>query len=176
MARAPRSTSPGSFPRTSAAAASKSSCSQCLQAFRGAVDVALARARWLHFTGRGETSRHRQNAEYALGATLINAGRNEEALIIQEALFATRRRLYGLDDRRTIQSEETIAVMKVFRRGAENLESAIEVLTRIYAWKIRHVGRDSASTLNAAVHTWPRLCAEQGPAAIFPRRSAFLET
>ena len=127
-------------------------CSQCRQQFHGPVNVALKRAAWLHFAGRGETDRARQLAICNLGAALFNMDRLDDALVVFKKIFATRRRLYGPDDFRTIDVEESLAETLCKIGGEENLRRGLETLTRTYEWKCQRYGRDHKLTLASAIH------------------------
>mmetsp|Transcript_4554 Transcript_4554/g.13463 ORF Transcript_4554/g.13463 Transcript_4554/m.13463 type:complete len:333 (+) Transcript_4554:223-1221(+) len=127
-------------------------CRQCEQGFGGHVALAIDRAAWLRFSGRAERDPYRQATLWNLGGALNDLDRHREALVVKEELFATRRRLYGPDDWRTVDAEENIAITLRTLVGEENMQNALEILKRTYAWKIGNLGRNDRMTLEAAVH------------------------
>ncbi len=68
-------------------------CSLCEQRYHGVVACALGWACWKTYVGRPETDRFRLNAMTLLGNGLYNVKRPEDALSVQEAELATKRRL-----------------------------------------------------------------------------------
>jgi tetratricopeptide (TPR) repeat protein len=124
-------------------------CVQCRQLHQGPVRVALKRAAWLRYAGRAETDKYRQTALRNLGTALNNVARHDEALVVHEESVATRRRLYGQDDIRTIEAEEKLAYVV---REQGDLRRAHEMLTRCYDWKASRLGSEHENTLDAAIH------------------------
>jgi len=127
-------------------------CTQCRQLFRDAVYVALMRAACLRFAGRAETDEWRQQALINLGGALSNVGRYDEGLVLDEELLATMRRLYGPDVFQTIQAEESLAITLRKLGGDENLQRALQTLTRVHSWKTRALGRDDEETIISAAY------------------------
>jgi hypothetical protein len=127
------------------------SCSQCRQEFQGPVRVALKRAQWLHFAGRAETDRPRQVALGNLGMALTALNRLDEALVVHEDLVATTRRMYGPDGELNIYAEEVFATTLRRQGGNTNISRALQILSRVYAWKANHFGRDDDVTLDTAL-------------------------
>ena len=128
-------------------------CGQCRQEYRGPVYGALMRAAWLHFAGRAETDEYRQTALGNLGSTLTNVDRLDEALGIYEEDLTTMRRLYGPDNGKTIEVEESIAMSLLhaggpYQANTDKTRSALNILTRVLAWKTNAYGRDHELTLS----------------------------
>jgi len=67
-------------------------------------------------------------------------------------VLATRRRLYGEDYGLTIEATEGVALVETLQGGPEKLQSALETLSRVYAWRIRLFGRDHEDTMTTAGH------------------------
>ena len=115
--------------------------------------IALARASWLHFADRTEMNEERLSALRNLGAALANWGRLDEGLLFQEEILATfRQNTKSSDDGRILEAEESVAVTKLRRGGAGDLNSACRTLMRIYQLMNELLGGDHEKTLYTAGH------------------------
>ena len=74
-------------------------CSLCEQQYHGVVRCALGWACWKTYVGRPETDMRRQLAISVLGNGLHDAGHHEDALSVQEAELAMKRRIGASEDR-----------------------------------------------------------------------------
>ena len=123
-----------------------SMCSLCEQQYHGVVRCALGWACWKTYVGRPETTLARRYAMTELGNGLFKAGNFEDALSVQEAELAMRRRLGD--------SEENILIVQ------SNLANSYEILGRLedslclrqkqYSGYVTDLGVEHEKTLIAA--------------------------
>jgi len=118
-------------------------CGLCVQEHHGVVACALGWACWKTYVGRAERDVSRIMAMGALGNGLSDANRHEDALIVQEAELAMKRRVGA--------SEESLLVVQTnlasTYRSLGRLEEALRLRRGIYSERVRLDGEESRNTL-----------------------------
>ncbi|CAH0377182.1 unnamed protein product [Pelagomonas calceolata] len=122
------------------------SCSLCEQEYHGVVRCALGWACWKTYVGRPETDAPRQIAMNQLGNGLQLANYNEDALSVQEAELAMKRRL-GASAGHVLAVQGNIAntYQKIGR-----LEQALQMRQDVYSGTVMVRGREHIDSLAAA--------------------------
>ena len=123
------------------------SCSLCEQRHHGFVVCALGWACWKTYVGRPERDRLRVMAMSVLGNGLLTAGHHEDALPVQEAELALKRRLGAdEDDLLIVQGNLAGTYLQVGRK-----EQASRMLRIVHAGRLELHGEEHRETLRAAV-------------------------
>ena len=121
-------------------------CGLCEQDYHGVVNCALGWACWKTYVGRPEADLERRFAMTELGLGLKNTGRFEEALPVQEAELALRRRLGGDEHNRLISQGNLAGTYRTLGR----LEEALQLQRDVYSENLKINGEDKNKTLIAA--------------------------
>ncbi|CAH0372027.1 unnamed protein product [Pelagomonas calceolata] len=121
-------------------------CSLCEQDYHGVVFCALSWACWKTYLGRPETDWPRGAAMMLLGIGLGDAGRFEEALSVQEAELAMRRRA-GASAGRILDVQANLAVSY---HNLGRLEEASSMQRDVYSGQLKLNGEENRGTLMAA--------------------------
>ena len=118
----------------------------CEQNYHGVVRCALGWACWKTYVGRPEADVVRMNAINMLGNGLNEADHHEDALSVQEADLAMRRRL-GASEEDILQAQNNLAnTYEVLGRRNE----ALSMLREAYAAKLKLYGEEDIRTIGAA--------------------------
>ena len=121
-------------------------CSLCEQDYHGVVCCALGWACWKTYLGRAERDTTRFTAMNVLGNGLHEAERHEEALTVQEADLATRRRR-GVSAKSMLAAQSNLACTYT---AIGRLEEAMRMRRELYAGWSKFMGEDYKLTLVAA--------------------------
>ena len=121
-------------------------CSLCEQEYHGVVACALGWACWKTYVGRPETDWPRLGATSVLGAALHGAKHHEEALSVQEAELAMKRRLGA--------PEEVIFVVQgnlaITYDAIGRHKNAMRMLRDVYSGRLKLLGEDHPKTIGSA--------------------------
>ena len=121
-------------------------CSLCEQNYHGVVRCALGWACWKTYVGRPEADAARMNAINMLGNGLDEADHHEDALSVQEADLAMRRRL-GVSEEDILQAQNNLAnTYEVLGRRNE----ALSMQREAYAAKLKLYGEENIRTIGGA--------------------------
>ncbi len=120
-------------------------CSLCEQDYHGVVYCALGWACWKTYLGRPEADQARSMATNQLGNSLGLAGRHEEALVVQKADLATRRRI-GASELRLLVTQGNLAATYV---ELGHLEKALSMERDVYSSYLKLHGDEHPKTLQA---------------------------
>ena len=121
-------------------------CSLCEQQYHGVVMCALGWACWKTYLGRPETDWARRLAMSVIGLGLDAAGHHEDALSVQEAELAMKRRLGASED-------SILAVQANLANTYQELgrpEEALLMRREVYSERLKLDGGEDESTLLAA--------------------------
>ena len=121
-------------------------CSLCEQDYHGVVACALGWACWKTYAGRPETDEIRGMAMTQLGNGLCVAGRFEDALPVQEAELAMKRRV-GVPEHNMLVTQSNLA------NSYEKLgrvEEALRMRQDVYSGRLELSGKEYEGTLRAA--------------------------
>ncbi len=132
-------------------------CSLCEQEYHGVVRGALGWACWKTYLGRPEVDQVRGMAMGVLGGGLHEADHHEDALSVQEADLAMRRRIGGSADEMLIaQNNLAISYARVGRD-----EEALRMSRDVYSGRLNLDGEGNERTLRAANNYASFLCFQQ---------------
>ena len=121
-------------------------CRLCEQQYHGVMRCALSWACWKTYVGRPEADAARMNAINMLGNGLDEADHHEDALSVQEADLAMRRRL-GVSEEDILQAQNNLAnTYEVLGRRNE----ALSMQREAYAAKLKLYGEEDIRTIGAA--------------------------
>ena len=121
-------------------------CSLCKQHHHGVVLHALGWACWKTYVGRPETNWARLSAMTLLGAGLSAADQDEDALSVEEAELAMKRRLgYSEDTILVVQGNLACTYVELGRK-----EEALQMRRDVYSGRLRLQGEEDPKTLLAA--------------------------
>ena len=132
------------------------SCSLCKQWYHGAVRCALGWACWKTYLGRLETDQARQKAMSLLGNGLFATYRYGDALSVQEADLATRRRHGDSESNREYLSGHERNILAVQSNLActyqmlGRLEEAMLLRREVYSGNLKILGEEHEVTLTTA--------------------------
>ena len=121
-------------------------CSLCEQEYHGVVRCALGWACWKTHLGRPEDDQVLLMAMSQLGNGLYEARHYEEALLVNEAELAMKRRL-GLPERRILAAQGNLA-STYGKLG--HLELTQQLYRDVYSGRLRLDGEEHVETLQAA--------------------------
>ena len=121
-------------------------CGLCEQRYHGVVCCALSWACWKTYLGRPERNRVQLSAMSVLGNGLDDAEHFEDALSVQEADLAMRRRL-GVSEHNILITQNNIATTN-FKLGRH--EEALRIEQDVYSGWLKLEGREHQKTLTAA--------------------------
>ena len=121
-------------------------CSLCEQRYHGVVRCALGWACWKTYLGRPETAWIRAAAMTALGNGLTEAGQYEDALSVQEAELAMKRRLRAIEDE-ILTAQGNLAISYGV---LERHERALQIKRDVYSGWLRLKGEENENTLQSA--------------------------
>ena len=132
-------------------------CSLCEQKYHGVVRCALGWACWKTYVGWPEVDQVRGMAMGVLGGGLHEADHHEDALSVQEADLAMRRRIGGSADEMLIaQNNLAISYARVGRD-----EEALRMSRDVYSGRLNLDGEGNERTLRAANNYASFLCFQQ---------------
>ena len=121
-------------------------CSLCEQEYHGVVRCALGWACWKTYVSRPEADVARMNAINMLGNGLDEADHHEDALSVQEADLAMRRRL-GVSEEDILQAQNNLAnTYEALGRRNE----ALSMQREVYAAKLKLYGEEDIRTIGGA--------------------------
>ena len=124
------------------------SCSLCEQYYHGVVLCALGWACWKTYVGRPEIDRARQLAMNLLGGGLCGAGHQEDAMSVQEAELAMKRRLGSRQyDMLVVQTNLANTYDALGRH-----EDALRMSRDVYSGTLEMFGNEHRDTLRAATN------------------------
>ena len=129
-------------------------CGLCEQDYHGVVACALGWACWKAYVGRPEVDKIRILATSLLGNGLAAAGHNEDALLVQEAELAMKRRL-GASEATMLDVQNNLASTY---KALGRLEEANHMLRDVYSGCVNLAGEDHKNTLLAANNYALSLC------------------
>ena len=122
-------------------------CSLCEQEYHGVVHCALAWACWKTYVGRAETDSTRLYAMTQLGNGLCDAGHHEDALSVQEAELAIKRRLGASEDSENILAVQSNLAMTYTSLGRD--EEALHLRRGVYSVCLKQFGEHEHTLLAA---------------------------
>ena len=122
------------------------SCSLCEQDYHGVVACALGWAAWKTYVGRPEADRVRRGAVNLLGNGLSDADHHADALVVQKAELAMKRR-FGAPEEAMLSAQSNLALTY---RLLGRLEEANRMLRDVYTGYVKLHGEEHASTLREA--------------------------
>ena len=125
-------------------------CSLCEQEYHGVVHCALAWACWKTYVGRAETDSTRLYAMTQLGNGLCDAGHHEDALSVQEAELAIKRRLGASEDSENILAVQSNLAMTYRALGRD--EEALQLRRDAYSRRLKLNGEEHVDSLMAALN------------------------
>ena len=132
-------------------------CGLCEQKYHGVVRCALGWACWKTYVGWPEVDQVRGMAMGVLGGGLHEADHHEDALSVQEADLAMRRRIGGSADEMLIaQNNLAISYARVGRD-----EEALRMSRDVYSGRLNLDGEGNERTLRAANNYASFLCFQQ---------------
>jgi tetratricopeptide (TPR) repeat protein len=121
-------------------------CGLCEQDYHGVVSCALGWACWKTYLGRPETDASRRTAMRQLGNGLNCANLHEDALSVQEAELATKRRL-GVSEENILNVQGNLAnSYQMLGRD----EEALAMRTDLYSGFLKLKGEEHRATLHSA--------------------------
>jgi len=123
-------------------------CSLCEQHHHGVVKCALGWACWKTYVGRPETDRARQLAMSVLGSGLAAAKRYEEALSVEEAELAMKRRV-GAHEQNVLVVQSNLA--NTYAKLGQ-LERALSMRRDVYSGTLRHYGEEHEEAIFEALN------------------------
>jgi hypothetical protein len=123
-------------------------CSLCEQSYHGVVACALGWACWKTYVGRPETDQPRRLAMTQLGNGLSAVHHYEDALSVQEAELAMKRRI-GAPESQMLLVQTCLANSHA-RLGRD--EQASNMLRNVYYGRVRLNGEQHQQTILAALH------------------------
>jgi hypothetical protein len=121
-------------------------CSLCEQRYHGVVKCALGWACWKTYVGRPETDWIRAAAMTTLGNGLSDADRYEDALSVQEAELAIKRRVGAIEDE-ILTAQGNLAISYGV---LERHEPALQIKRDVYSGWLRLKGEENEKTLTSA--------------------------
>jgi hypothetical protein len=121
-------------------------CSLCEQRYHGVVKCALGWACWKTYVGRPETDWIRAAAMTTLGNGLSDADRYEDALSVQEAELAIKRRVGAIEDE-ILTAQGNLAISYGV---LERHERALQSKRDVYSGWLRLKGEEHEKTLTSA--------------------------
>ena len=121
-------------------------CSLCKQRYHGVVDCALSWACWKTYVGRPEADEARGWAMSALGNGLSVAKHYEDALTVQEAEMAMKRRL-GASEESMLVVQANLALS--YERLGQN-EKALRMQRDVYSRRLELNGEEHGKTILSA--------------------------
>ena len=130
------------------------SCNLCEQRYHGVVACALSWACWKTYVGRPERDVPRRSAIRVLGNGLHEEGRDEDALIVQEAELAMELRL-GSSENDVLVAQNNLAL--TYALLGRN-EEALQMRRDVYSGRLRLDGEEHQDTLLAANNYSASLC------------------
>ena len=123
-------------------------CGLCEQEYHGVVKCALGWACWKTYVGRPETDRARQLAMSVLGSGLAAAKRYEEALSVEEAELAMKRRV-GAHEQNVLVVQSNLA--NTYAKLGQ-LERALSMRRDVYSGTLRHYGEEHEEAIFEALN------------------------
>jgi len=121
-------------------------CSLCEQHYHGVVRCALSWACWKTYLGRPEVDQIRIMAMNMLGLGLSDANNDEDALSVQEAELAMKRRL-GRDEEDILAVQSNLAITY---QALGRLEEASRIQRDAYYGYLKLNGEEHINSLGAA--------------------------
>ena len=121
-------------------------CSLCEQHYHGVVRCALSWACWKTYLGRPEADQIRIMAMNVLGLGLSDANHDEDALPVQEAELAMKRRL-GRDEDDILAAQSNLAITY---QALGRLEEASRIQLDVYDGYLKLSGEEHINSLGAA--------------------------
>ena len=121
-------------------------CSLCEQHYHGVVRCALSWACWKTYLGRPEVDQIRIMAMNVLGLGLSDANHDEDALPVQEAELAMKRRL-GRDEDDILAAQSNLAITY---QALGRLEEASRIQLDVYDGYLKLNGEEHINSLGAA--------------------------
>jgi hypothetical protein len=129
-------------------------CSLCEQSYHGVVQCALGWASWKTYLGRPETEPARIAAMTELGIGLFEAGRHEDALVVQKADLATLLRI-GASESSILDVQSNLSnTYELLGRH----ESALHMKRDVYSGRLKLNGEEHPQTLIVANNYANSLC------------------
>ena len=127
-----------------------SECSLCEQNYHGVVYCALGWACWKTYVGRPETDSFRLNAMTHLGNALSDVEKDEEALVVREAMLSLLRRA-GRDetDPHVLVTQGNIA--QCYKHLGQ-IEKGFAIEQRVYRMQRASLGDDHENTRISAIN------------------------
>ena len=123
-----------------------SACSLCEQHYHGVVRCALSWACWKTYLGRPEADQIRIMAMNVLGLGLSDANYDEDALPVQEAELAMKRRL-GRDEDEILAAQSNLAITY---QALGRLKEASRIQLDVYDGYLKLNGEEHINSLGAA--------------------------
>jgi hypothetical protein len=121
-------------------------CGLCEQKYHGVVACALGWACWKMYVGRSEEDYSRRSAVQVLGNGLHEAERHQDALAVQEAELAMRRRLG--DSENNILTVQTNLASTYHALGRH--QDDMRMSQNVYSGRLKLLGEEHGETLLAA--------------------------
>ena len=121
-------------------------CSLCEQHYHGVVRCALSWACWKTYLGRPEADQIRIMAMNVLGLGLSDANHDEDALPVQEAELAMKRRL-GRDEDEILAAQSNLAITY---QALGRLKEASRIQLDVYDGYLKLNGEEHINSLGAA--------------------------
>ena len=121
-------------------------CSLCGQGYHGVVACALSWACWKTYVGRPETDMLRISAMGLLGNGLYEPGHYEDALSVQEAELAMKRRI-GVPEGSILAAQNNLAISY---DALGRLEEGLRMKQDVYSGRLKLNGIENKNTLLAA--------------------------
>ena len=122
------------------------SCSLCEREYHGIVKCALGWACWKTYVGRPEADWARRAAMSVLGNGLDAVGHNADALVVQEAELAMKRR-FGVSENAILNTQNNIA--NTYQSLGQS-EQALQLKQDVYSGMLKLKGEESRNTILAA--------------------------
>jgi tetratricopeptide (TPR) repeat protein len=121
-------------------------CSLCKQSYHGVVRCALGWACWKTYVGRPEAAWTRRDAMNRLGNGLAEAKHHEDALSVQEAELAMKRRVGASEDEILITQGNLASTYRKLGR----YEQALSIRQEVYSRSVKLYGEEHRETLSEA--------------------------